>query len=162
VCKKFFLQILGKKVNKLNGKKEITYKELITNFIDTKNPHFSHYNRENIPNRRYIDNTNCVELYLEFAKKNNFTPAFKTSENENNKNCIYKYYYIIVKSHLNISFTNPCNDLCKTCFKWKNHQKLLKENNCGENFNQCISYKIHTNEVKTVRQQYRRDILYKF
>jgi hypothetical protein len=66
------------KLNKLNGKKEITYKELITNFINKKkNPHFSHYNRENIPNRRYIDNTNCVELYLEFAKKNNFRPFFK-------------------------------------------------------------------------------------
>jgi hypothetical protein len=81
----------------------------------------------------------------------------KTSENENNKNCIYKYFYIIVKSHLNISFTNPCNDLCKTCFKWKNHQKLRKENNCRENCNQCISYKIHMNEVKTVRRQYRND-----
>jgi hypothetical protein len=47
-------------------------------------------------------------------------------------------------------------NLCKTCFKWKNHQKLTKENNCGENCNQCISYKIHMNEVKTV-QQYRNE-----
>jgi hypothetical protein len=69
-----------RKYNKPPKNKNITVKELINSFIKLEDPHPSHYHRNNCPNKLYIDNSNTIQLYLEFAKENKFSPNFTNSK----------------------------------------------------------------------------------
>ncbi len=64
-----------RKYNKPPKDKNITVKELINSFIKLKDP--SHYNRNKCPNKLYIHNSNTIQLYLQFAEENNFSPNFR-------------------------------------------------------------------------------------
>jgi hypothetical protein len=160
--------------NEKRNKRPDTIFQSISKFINDFDPQYSHYNREKCPNKRYIENTNCIELYKEFAKLNNFTPIYDYKDisnsnknllenilNQNNaRKCKYSYFYQILKYKLNISFINQCYFECKICKKHKIHHNFrnnLFNNNCNCTCNICQSFIIHIEEVKHVRDKYRSD-----
>jgi hypothetical protein len=191
VCMKFFLKTLGynnwnviynlsKSIDKLDLewndlinspidlrkfnkflKRDNVFKSLICEYIEPK-AQFSHYKRENCPNKRYLENTNSIESYIDFAKEFNLVPIYNNIEIANvseKKCCTYSYFCRILK-YLNIGFSNPCYSGCKLCFKYKEHQKQnysSKIKNCDINCEVCKIFELHIKEVKLVRNLVRED-----
>jgi hypothetical protein len=189
VCPKFFLKTLGynnwnviynlsKSIDKLDLewndlinspidfrkcnkflKRDNVFKNLICEYIEPK-AQFSHYKRENCPNKRYLENTNSIESYIDFAKEFNLVPIYNNIEVDNeseNKCCTYSYFCRILK-YLNIGFSNPCYSGCKLCFKYKEHQRQNSSSKiCDNNCEICEMFELHIKEVKLVRNLVRED-----
>jgi hypothetical protein len=132
-------------------------RKLIDKFILSYNPRKSHFRRENCPNKLYIENTNCVEMYTNFAKFHNFTPIFdyKNMKSEEFSNsdikCTYSYFFKVIKIW-NISFIKHCHDKCKICFNYRNHNEIQKFVKICQI---CITFENHIKEVKEVRNKIR-------
>ena len=158
VCKVFFLHTLGyttdsavthllKVVKQENGsplsappdqrgrktppnKYPEQLKQDIIDFIERHRPVVSHYRLEHAPNRRYLPaELSITQLHRDFI--------------EDHDKCSYSYFFGVFTS-LNISFSQPENDMCEKCELHKQKHPAEEVHNCLEcGCDICLVYTPH-------------------
>lgn len=111
------------------------YCQQVKDHIESYRPQISHYKREHAPNRRYLPSDLSVrEMHRQFCDKRT---------KENGTVCSYVYYLQIFTS-LNISFTQPENDLCDRCHIHDNAHPKSEDHMCSTcNCDACSAYPEH-------------------
>lgn len=185
VCKQFFLNTLGFKYDhtvftilKANFKCGITNplvqqaapeqrgrtawnkisdesKDNIISFINRSQPTVSHYNVSHAPNRKYLPSgisfSDIYKDYLIYCAENNL------------KDCSWSYFHKIIKM-MNLSTSNPHQDLCTVC---TNHAEDHPQNDdnedqthsCAEcNCKSCEVFEQHITNKRLSRQCLDEDI----
>lgn len=168
VCKTMFLRTLGLKTDGMTtefiaaktkqgsnlhelitdrrGKSETGRKRdsvSIKDHINSFNPQISHYNRENAPNRRYLEpHLTIKDMCDDYNSK--YEPVD------------YITYYREFKIE-NIAFGIPKQDACELCMKWDTHLKEAGAEHIREDCEHCIAVTAHNDRRRTARQHYQDD-----
>jgi hypothetical protein len=148
--------IISPQNNKRKHSEKFT--EEIYNFIKSYKPLPSHYNIKKAPHRLYINDSNAVKLYEEFAKLKKFEPRYSYKKPDplkslnSDEKCNFDYFNNILRS-MKISFSTKFIDKCVHCVCHLSHHNSScdcendcncdYECNCDENCEICNVWKKH-------------------
>ena len=176
VCKTFFLATLGYKTDKAvyyalkhvceeqgvvigtigdnRGKHDPHHKapadlrKKVEEHIESFRPQISHYRRDHVPYRRYLP--------ADLTVKDMYSNFVNAHRGQNNMQCSYSFYQKIFLA-LNIGFSTPSNDLCKTCAVHKTMHPEA-EHDCGScDCDVCAHYPKHREDASQARKALHED-----
>ena len=125
------------------------FSKQVVDHIESYRPQISHYKREHAPHRRYLPSDLSVrDMHRHFIDKQKV---------ENGRTCSYGYYLQIFTS-MNISFSQPSNDLCHTCLVHDNSHPKAEDHTCSTcNCDTCLNYPEHKLRASQARHAMEAD-----
>ena len=125
------------------------YRKHVIDHIESFRPQVSHYRRDHAPNRRYLpSDLSICSMHQVFNE---------SQQASGQDQCSFQYYYKVFSS-MNISFSSPENDLCKTCLIHEQAHPPLQASaddlphNCSTcNCHACSGYVEHKTRAAQAR-----------